>query len=562
MSFPGDDLTELFNYCKAGMNVEKISELFGVTVDCVIAALAEAVGVTTGKLRRIVVLRQEGKALKEIGELAVVPLLSLQRVFKDAKPTEKARSSGRKRLKLDDETSSLASSTTLSAETSSNITEPENFRGRGRGQTKKTKVGQPFAPLKVEYTPDLACDSTLCDQLNICKSEEGSVGSSVVFKAKVSQQIKAEDDFTGYLEKIYPNGDSYEGHWQNMKRNGQGTLKYVNGRFYRGFWVNNKRHGYGTYVLKSGESYTGWWVDDKKCGSGALTLTTGEVKVGVWNEERIDGYGRELYFSGDSYEGWLTEGQPNGSGTYKWADGRTYTGSFIDSKSNGYGIQIWPSLEVFQKEKWEIENLDEEQVAKMITLSKLAVLHNSGSVKAALRYEGEWANDLMNGQGKFTWDDGKVYVGAYKDDTRHGYGIMTWPLGDSYEGYWANDKFNGFGKHELAKGQMYVGQFKDGLYHGEGQLLTQIGDSYMGHWHMNLRQGKGTYKGADGSLYSGEWRHNLKHGEGVETENDGTQHAGRWTEDMKDGRIVVIRHGLVTEELWQRGRRIDNQSRD
>lgn len=46
----------------------------------------------------------------------------------------------------------------------------------------------------------------------------------------------------------------------------------------------------------------------------------------------------------------------------------------------------------------------------------------------------------MDGQGEFTWNDGRKYIGDYKDDKKHGYGQFEWPDGRKYKGYWENGK--------------------------------------------------------------------------------------------------------------------------
>jgi hypothetical protein len=32
----------------------------------------------------------------------------------------------------------------------------------------------------------------------------------------------------------------------------------------------------------------------------------------------------------------------------------------------------------------------------------------------------------MDGEGKFTWPDGRIYEGEYKDDKKEGYGTFEW----------------------------------------------------------------------------------------------------------------------------------------
>ena len=34
----------------------------------------------------------------------------------------------------------------------------------------------------------------------------------------------------------------------------------------------------------------------------------------------------------------------------------------------------------------------------------------------------------MHGNGTYTWADGAVYVGDWKDDKKHGYGKFTYPV--------------------------------------------------------------------------------------------------------------------------------------
>ena len=46
----------------------------------------------------------------------------------------------------------------------------------------------------------------------------------------------------------------------------------------------------------------------------------------------------------------------------------------------------------------------------------------------------------MEGEGLFTWADGRRYEGQYLGDKKHGYGVFTWPDGRKYEGQWKDGK--------------------------------------------------------------------------------------------------------------------------
>jgi hypothetical protein len=54
----------------------------------------------------------------------------------------------------------------------------------------------------------------------------------------------------------------------------------------------------------------------------------------------------------------------------------------------------------------------------------------------------------MNGKGKLTWPDGRMYDGEYINDQKEGVGIFM-----------------------FADGRKYIGNWKDGLQHGEGQFF-------------------------------------------------------------------------------------------
>ena len=46
----------------------------------------------------------------------------------------------------------------------------------------------------------------------------------------------------------------------------------------------------------------------------------------------------------------------------------------------------------------------------------------------------------MNGFGKYTFANGNMYTGFYKDDLKHGYGVYQWKDGKSYSGWWFQGK--------------------------------------------------------------------------------------------------------------------------
>ena len=54
-------------------------------------------------------------------------------------------------------------------------------------------------------------------------------------------------------------------------------------------------------------------------------------------------------------------------------------------------------------------------------------------------YEGMWAYDKKEGNGKIVYSNGDVYEGAWKNDMKHGKGKFI-TYNTSYNGSWVNDK--------------------------------------------------------------------------------------------------------------------------
>lgn len=67
----------------------------------------------------------------------------------------------------------------------------------------------------------------------------------------------------------------------------------------------------------------------------------------------------------------------------------------------------------------------------------------------------------MEGNGIYSWADGRQYEGEYRKDKKHGYGVYTWPDGRKYEGNWKNGKQDGEGKY-FSKGKIKIGIWSDG----------------------------------------------------------------------------------------------------
>jgi hypothetical protein len=64
-------------------------------------------------------------------------------------------------------------------------------------------------------------------------------------------------------EKKFPNGDKYDGAFEENKFSGKGKLTMANGDNHDGEWKNGMKHGEGIFTMaKTGKQIRGVWEND------------------------------------------------------------------------------------------------------------------------------------------------------------------------------------------------------------------------------------------------------------------------------------------------------------
>ena len=188
-------------------------------------------------------------------------------------------------------------------------------------------------------------------------------------------------------------------------------------------------------------------------------------------------------------------------------------------------------------------------------------------------YEGEWLDNMYEGQGKVRYTNGNTYAGGWKANLQDGQGKQVWISGSTYEGEWKEGYQHGHGVYTLAGTttgfNVYDGQWERGRKEGRGKLTISkknaILEEYDGEWKADRRHGKGmcSYGGpinsnrkvagvkADlligigkGDLEVGTYSEGYRVGEGVRWSKDRTQawklQAGRELKDAKGNYLPPI----------------------
>lgn len=90
-----------------------------------------------------------------------------------------------------------------------------------------------------------------------------------------------------------PNGDVYEGSWEQGKFQQCLKITYSNGNIYEGALEDYKKTGFGKFCWKNGERYEGMWKKGAMDGPGIL-YRNGVRVFGEWENNKLICISKEL----------------------------------------------------------------------------------------------------------------------------------------------------------------------------------------------------------------------------------------------------------------------------
>ena len=203
----------------------------------------------------------------------------------------------------------------------------------------------------------------------------------------------------GWKEVRFANGSYYQGEYINKTITGEGIMHYADGRVYEGSFLNGEWHGYGKATFPSnGECYEGYWRHNLREGNGKTTYRNQDgslvsVITGTYHNDIADGHVRIEWSNGDAIEGQFTKYTPTGPVRYEYGPDRE---------------DFFLRGAVFEGRMDFINNTYvREGHGKIIT--------SDGTV-----YEGEFRNNMMNGEFTIRYPDGITERATYADGRRVG----------------------------------------------------------------------------------------------------------------------------------------------
>lgn len=215
-------------------------------------------------------------------------------------------------------------------------------------------------------------------------------------------------------------------------------------------------------------------------GGNAYELKTSEGEL-LTKSKHFTGVGQALYpakgESGgrDTYDGHYVNGHRTGPGTYVFAqNGDAYTGHYQDNQKDGFGKMTYSS---------KTGGDEEDEGAKK---KKPRGGQYLGYYRKGLRGNPEIKKDVPGetnpAEGTFTYANGDVYVGQWKDGKKHGAGSYSYAKdGTKLVGEWEAGKILN-GKWILPNGTYYIGAFRYNKPYGRGLWIFRDGNQLVGEF--------------------------------------------------------------------------------
>lgn len=134
-------------------------------------------------------------------------------------------------------------------------------------------------------------------------------------------------------EEGFPEGKApnvrFEGQYVEGAKRGVGKLTLPNGDKYHGLWEADKFHGDGTYYYANGDIYSGGWVKGVKQGHGTFFVARDESQlVGSWEKGGMVS-GKWVWKDGTSWHGPFRASSPLGHGIFYFPNGTVQEGDYV-----------------------------------------------------------------------------------------------------------------------------------------------------------------------------------------------------------------------------------------
>ena len=194
----------------------------------------------------------------------------------------------------------------------------------------------------------------------------------------------------------------------------------------------------------------------------------------------------------------------DGKGKQTWPNGSYYDGNWSNNLPEGQGVFKKPNGDTLSG------NFHKGRAHGLATFQQVP----EGLGRVGNCYTGMWQHGKKHGKGEEFWADGAKFEGYYKDNKKNGEGVLTLADGSTYKGTFRDGVIEGSGTYKWANGKVYEGQWLQNKMNGFGKLSWSEGETYIGQFKEDMFDGQGQYQWKDGKTYIGQWCQGKQHGEG------------------------------------------------
>jgi hypothetical protein len=206
-------------------------------------------------------------------------------------------------------------------------------------------------------------------------------------------------------------------------------------------------------------------------------LETPEGKLDT--SKRYTGHGKALYPNDpdrDTYDGEFVEGYRCGWGTYVFKkNGDTYTGQYEQNLKHGLGKMTYASAFGSAEDEGGDEGDGKKPRGGFYHGYFTKGLRGSPESK-------EVAGETVKSEGTFTYCNGDVYIGQWKDGKKHGTGVYACSSDSTkLKGEWNKGQISS-GQWIFPNGIFYSGKFRYNKPIGKGVWVFPNGNQLMGEY--------------------------------------------------------------------------------
>ncbi len=250
----------------------------------------------------------------------------------------------------------------------------------------------------------------------------------------------------------FADGALYSGTFRAGKFEGTGTLTYPDGSIYTGNFAQQLQQGQGRLVDATGNRYEGSWRSGRRNGKGELAYIDGSRIVGTWQDDQLEGEVTFTFANRDYYRGHMSGNLLHGRGTMQYANGDEYQGEWSENLPHGKGNMRYANgVEV--SGDWARGELQ----------TNWAALGFTGTTDGLVSCN----EGCPDGPGRFTYSNGTIYEGQFRNGSPDGAGTVRFTTGDTYYGHFSGHRPNGLGVMHYASGQIEGGIWQDGSLYRE-----------------------------------------------------------------------------------------------